>query len=115
MNGLPNDIKNQFYLSADTLYPDYNAILSKVDSVIEKLNKIGLNTKNSTMKHNNPNNSNSNAGKSQVINYVTNDPSSSSKSGRKSKKRWPKVKCRFVNPQNIPVPNVLNILLRNPE
>ena len=47
------------------------------------------------MKHNNPNNSNSNAGKSQVINSVTNDPSSSSKSGHKGKKRWKKVNCRF--------------------
>ena len=43
-----------------TLYPDYNAILSKIDNSIEKLNKIGLNTKDSSIKHN-PNNSNSNA------------------------------------------------------
>ena len=64
MKGLPNDVKNQFYEITATLYPDYNAILSKVDNVIEKLNKIGLNTKDSTMKHN-PNNSNSNASKAQ--------------------------------------------------
>ena len=43
----------------------------------------------------NPNNSNSNSNKSQVINSVTNVPSNSSKSGRKSKKHWKKVKCRF--------------------
>ena len=40
MRGLPNDVKKQFYLDTATLYPDYNAILSKVDSVIKTLNKL---------------------------------------------------------------------------
>ena len=44
IRGLPNDVKNQFFDITATLYPDYNAILSKVDEVIEKLNRIGLNT-----------------------------------------------------------------------
>ena len=52
--------KNQFYEITATLYPDYNAILSKIDNSIEKLNKIGLDTKDSTIKHN-LNNSDSNA------------------------------------------------------
>ena len=55
MKGLPNDVKNQFYEITATLYPDYNAVLSKIDNSIEKLNKIGLNTKYRIMKHN-PNN-----------------------------------------------------------
>ena len=79
LKGLPNDVKKQFYLTTATLYPDYNAIMDGVDEVIETLNKIGLNTKDSTIKQN-PNNSNSNASKSQSINSVTNQPTKSSKS-----------------------------------
>ena len=94
ISGLPNDVKKQFYLDTATLYPDYNAILSKVDSVIETLNRIGLNSKDSTIKHNS-NNSSSNPGKSQVINSVTSVPGNSSRSGHKSKKHWGKLKCRF--------------------
>ena len=94
MRGLPNDVKRQFYLEKATLYPDYNAILSKVDSVIKTLNKIGLNTKDSTMKHN-PNNSNSNSSKAQSINSVTNQPSNSSKSGYKGNRKGAKKNCRF--------------------
>ena len=40
-----------------TLYSDYNAILSKMNNSIEKLNKIWLAKRDSTMKQN-PNNSN---------------------------------------------------------
>ena len=31
IRGLPNDVKNQFFEITGTLYPDYNAILSKVE------------------------------------------------------------------------------------
>ena len=84
IKGFPNDVKKQFYLAAATLYPNYDVILSKVNEVIKTLNKVGLNTKDSTTKHNSKNSSN-NTGKSEVINSVTNVPSNSSKSGHKSK------------------------------
>ena len=79
-------------LETGTLYPDYNEILSKVDSVITTLNKFGLNTKDSTMKQN-PNNSNSNSSKTQSINSVTIQPNSSSKTGNSGKKRWKMKNC----------------------
>ena len=94
IRGLPNDVKNQFFEITNTLYPDYNAILSKVEEVIQKLNRIGLNTKDSTMKQN-PNNSNSNSSKAQSINSVTIQPNSSSKTGNSGKKSWKKSNCRF--------------------
>ena len=50
MKGLPNDVENEFYEITATLYPEYNAMLNKIDNFIEKLNKIGLNTKDSTIK-----------------------------------------------------------------
>ena len=100
MKGLPQDVKKQFYLDTATLYPDYNAILNKVDTVIQTLNKIGLNSKDSTMKHNPSNNSSNNASKAQVIGSVINQPSSSSKTGYKRRiykgRRNGKMnKCRF--------------------
>ena len=94
LKGLPNDVKKQFYLTTATLYPDYNAIKGGVDEVIETLNKIGLNTKDSTIKQN-PNNSNSNASKSQSINSVTNQPTKSSKSVYKGNGKSKDKKCRF--------------------
>ena len=93
MKGLPYDVKNQFYEITATLCPDYNAILSKVDNVIEKLNKIGLNTKDSTIKPN-PNNSNSNASKAQSINFLTNQPTNSP-TGYKGNRKWKSKNCRF--------------------
>merc|ERR1711895_391372 len=78
IKSLPNDVKNAFYDVTQTLYPDYDVILAKVEEVIEKLNRTGLNTKDSTLK-NNPNNSKSiNA---ELINSVTIKSDSSSKTG----------------------------------
>ena len=94
IRGLPNDVKNQFFDITASLYPDYNAILSKVDKVIEKLNRIGLNTKDSTMKQN-PNNSNSNSSKAQSINSATSQSSKNSKAGYKGNKNKRGKKCRF--------------------
>ena len=61
MKGLPNDVKKYFSWESGTLYPDYNDILSQKNNVIRTLNKFGLNSRDSTMKHNNPNNSSSKA------------------------------------------------------
>ena len=88
---MPHDVKKQFYLDTATLYPDYNAILDNVDKVVQTLNKTGLNSKDSTMKH--PNNNPSS--KAQLINSVTNQPSSSSKSGYKGRRNRKKTNCRF--------------------
>ena len=66
-----------------------------MDKVIQTLNKIGLNSKDSTMKHNPNNNPSSNASKAQLINSVTNQPSSSSKTGYKGRRNWKKKNCRF--------------------
>ena len=67
-----------------------------MDKVIQTLNKIGLNTKDSTMKHNNPNNnSNNNSSKAQSINSVTMQPNSSSNAKKGLKKKWKPKPCRF--------------------
>ena len=85
MKSLPNDVRNKFYDITDNLYPDYNAILSKVDYVIEYLSKIGKNTRDSTIKHN-PNKSKGKGRKAQSINSVSNQPTNTSKSSKRKKK-----------------------------
>merc|ERR1711888_388658 len=84
IKSLPNDVKNAFFDVTQILYPDYNVILAKVEEVIEKLNRTGLNTRDSTVK-NNPNNSNNKSSKAESINSVTSLPSKNSKQGTKRK------------------------------
>ena len=56
IKGLPHDIKKKFFIETNTLYPNYDVILANVDLVTQTLNKVALNTKDTTMKNSNSSN-----------------------------------------------------------